>query len=59
MVEGEETQRAIFGSHGPENPEAKAFVTLNPKPSLRAEARGDPTTKCDYCKIEGHRRDGC
>jgi hypothetical protein len=59
MVEGEETRPAVMSSQPPENSEAKIFLAKNLSSYPRAETREDPAPKCDYCKKERHRKEGC
>jgi hypothetical protein len=66
MVEGEKTKRVVMSSQPTDNPEANAFAihnfAQNPQNhsfGQRTEVREDPATKCDYCRKERHRREGC
>jgi hypothetical protein len=66
MVEGEKTKRVVMSSQPTDNPEAKAFAihnfAQNPQNrsfGQRSKVRGEPATKCDYSRKEGHRREGC
>jgi hypothetical protein len=59
MVQREESRRTLMNPHPALEPESQAFTAHHRNQSFKGEIRGETTTHCDNCKMEGHSWDAC